>query len=247
MLKRIVAVALALAGSQAALAADAATEARIRTAIQELVQGTQIEAITESRVPGFFEVTLGGQVVYVSSDGKYLLSGALWDVAAKKNLTDARYAEIRKGALDAVGKDKRIVYAAKEPKHVVSVFTDIDCGYCRRLHQQMADYNKAGITVEYLFFPRAGVGSDSFNKAVSVWCAADRNQALTQAKNGDTIENKTCTNPIGEEFELGRKIGISGTPAVITGDGTQIGGYLTPEQMVARLDQLKAEGKAKAN
>jgi thiol:disulfide interchange protein DsbC len=245
MFKRIAAVALVLAGPQAQ-AADAATEARIRTAIQDLVQGTQIESIADSRVPGFYEVTLGGQVVYVSADGKYLLSGALWDVAAKKNLTDARYAEIRKAALEGVGKDKRIVYAAKEPKHAVTVFTDIDCGYCRRLHQQMADYNNAGITVEYLFFPRAGLGSDSFNKAVSVWCAADRNQALTQAKNGDTIETKTCTNPIGEEFELGRKIGIAGTPAIITSDGTQIGGYLTPEQIVARLDQLKTEG-GKAN
>lgn len=245
MFKRIAAVALVLAGPQA-LAADAATDARIRTAIQGLVQGTQIESIAESRVPGFYEVTLGGQVVYVSGDGKYLLSGALWDVAAKKNLTDARYAEIRKAALEGVGKDKRIVYAAKEPKHAVTVFTDIDCGYCRRMHQQMADYNNAGITVEYLFFPRAGLGSDSFNKAVSVWCAADRNQALTQAKNGDNIETKTCTNPIGEEFELGRKIGIAGTPAIITTDGTQIGGYLTPEQIVARLDQLKTEG-GKAN
>jgi thiol:disulfide interchange protein DsbC len=128
----------------------------------------------------------------------------------------------------------------------VTVFTDIDCGYCRRLHTQMADYNNAGISVEYLFFPRAGLGSESFTKAVSVWCAANRNEALTHAKNGDAIENKTCDNPITEEFELGRKIGIAGTPAVIADDGTQIGGYLTPEQMVARLDQLKAEG-TKAN
>lgn len=242
MFKRIAAVALALAGTQA-MAADQATQARIKESIKDLVQGTTIEQVTESKVPGFYEVTLGGQVVYVSADGKYLLSGALWDVAAKRNLTDSRYAEIRKSALAGVGKDKRIVFPAKDQKHSVTVFTDIDCGYCRRLHQQIADYNNAGITVEYLFFPRAGLGSESFNKAVSVWCAADRAQALTHAKAGDALENKTCDNPITEEFELGRKIGVAGTPAIIAADGTQIGGYLTPEQMVARLDQLKTEGQ----
>lgn len=245
MLKRIAFLALALVGSQA-YAVDDATQTRIKESIKELVQGTTIESIAESKVPGFYEVTLGGQVVYVSHDGKYLLSGALWDVPGKKNLTDLRYAEIRKSALSGVGKDKRIVFAAKEPKHTVTVFTDIDCGYCRRLHTQIADYNNAGITVEYLFFPRAGLASDSFNKAVSVWCAADRNQALTHAKNGDAIDAKTCDNPITEEFELGRKIGVAGTPAVIASDGTQIGGYLTPEQMVARLDQLEGE-KGKTN
>ena len=246
MLKRIAAVALALAGTQA-LAADAATEAKIRESIKDLVQGTTIESIKDAQVPGFYEVTLGGQVVYVSADGKYLLSGALWDVAAKKNLTDARYAEIRKSALSGVGKDKRIVFAAKQPKHSVTVFTDIDCGYCRRLHQQIADYNNAGITVEYLFFPRAGLDSESFTKAVSVWCAADRNSALTHAKNGEALETKTCENPVTEEFELGRKIGVAGTPAVSASDGTQIGGYLTPEQMVARLDQLEGEKGGKTN
>ena len=239
MFKRIVAVALALAGTQA-VAADQATQARIKESIKDLVQGTTIEQVTESKVPGFYEVTLGGQVVYVSADGKYLLSGALWDVAEKRNLTDARYAEIRKSALSGVGKDKRIVFPAKEQKHSVTVFTDIDCGYCRRLHQQIADYNNAGITVEYLFFPRAGLGSESFNKAVSVWCAADRNQALTHAKAGDALENKTCDNPITEEFELGRKIGVAGTPAIIAADGTQIGGYLPADAMRLQLDALAA-------
>ena len=125
MFKRIAAVALLLVGPQA-LAADAATEARIRTAIQDLVQGTQIESIADARVPGFYEVTLGGQVVYVSSDGKYLLSGALWDVAAKKNLTDARYAEIRKAALESVGKDKRI---ARVTMRAVSPLADFSFDY----------------------------------------------------------------------------------------------------------------------
>lgn len=242
MFKHIAAVALLAAGS-GAHAAEGSVEQTVRTSIKDLVQNAQIDSVSPSAMPGFQEVVLGGQVLYVSNDGKYLLSGAMWDVAKKQNLTDLRFAQLRKDALASLGEDKRIVYKAKDPKHRVTVFTDIDCGYCRKLHQQMADYNNAGITVEYLFFPRSGVGTESFKKAVAVWCAADRNDALTQAKNGVALENKTCANPVTEEFELGRKIGVSGTPAIITDDGTQIGGYLTPEQMLARLDQLKAGAK----
>jgi len=224
------------------LAADPA-EQKVQDAIKTLVPDARIDSITRSELPGFYEVVLGGQPLYVSADGRYLISGALWDIGAKRNLTEARLAGLRKSTLDAVGADQRIVYPASQPKHVITVFTDIDCGYCRRLHQQMAEYNNAGITVEYLFFPRAGIGSESYDKAVSVWCASDRNAALTKAKNGEAVENKTCPNPIASQFDLGHKVGVSGTPAVIAEDGTQIGGYLTPEQMIARLDQIKASAK----
>lgn len=225
------------------LAADPA-EQKVQDAIKTLVPDARIDSITRSELPGFYEVVLGGQPLYVSADGRYLISGALWDIGAKRNLTEARLAGLRKSTLDAVGADQRIVFPASQPKHVITVFTDIDCGYCRRLHQQMAEYNNAGITVEYLFFPRAGIGSESYDKAVSVWCAADRNAALTKAKNGEPLENKTCANPIASQFDLGHKVGVSGTPAVIAEDGTQIGGYLTPEQMIARLDQIKAGAKS---
>ena len=233
-------LALAAGGT---LAADPA-EQKVQDAIKTLVPDARIDSITRSELPGFYEVVLGGQPLYVSADGRYLISGALWDIGAKRNLTEARLAGLRKSTLDAVGADQRIIYPASQPKHVITVFTDIDCGYCRRLHQQMAEYNNAGITVEYLFFPRAGIGSESYDKAVSVWCAADRNAALTKAKNGEPLENKTCANPIASQFDLGHKVGVSGTPAVIAEDGTQIGGYLTPEQMIARLDQLKASAKS---
>ena len=229
-------------GAGGASAADPA-EQKVRDAIKTLVPDARIDSVTASDLPGFYEVILGGQPLYVSADGRYLMSGALWDIGAKRNLTDARLAGLRKGALDGVGANERIIYPASQPKHVITVFTDIDCGYCRRLHQQMAEYNNAGITVEYLFFPRSGIGSESYDKAVSVWCAADRNVALTKAKNGEAVENKTCTNPIAAQFDLGHKVGVSGTPAVIAEDGTQIGGYLTPEQMIARLDQIKAGAK----
>lgn len=241
MSRLISAILLALAAG-GALAADPA-EQKVRDAIKTLVPDARIDSVTRTELAGFYEVVMGGQPLYVSADGRFLFSGALWDIAGKRNLTEARLASVRKGTLDAVGADQRIVYAATQPKHVITVFTDIDCGYCRRLHQQMAEYNNAGITVEYLFFPRAGIGSESYDKAVSVWCAADRNAALTKAKNGEPLENKTCANPIASQFDLGHKVGVSGTPAVIAEDGTQIGGYLTPEQMIARLDQIKASAK----
>jgi thiol:disulfide interchange protein DsbC len=186
-------------------------------------------------------VALQGQIVYVSEDGKYLIQGSVYDIAAKADLTEASRAVKRRAALKGMGADKRIAYSPSKAKHTVTVFTDIDCGYCRRMHQQMSEYNQLGIAVEYMFFPRAGVGSESFDKAVSVWCAADRAKALTDAKAGTALDKKECANPIEEEYALGNRIGISGTPAVIATDGTQLGGYLPPEQLLQRLDQLTAK------
>lgn len=237
---KVLFAATALLAAGSTLAQDGADE-RVRAAIKALVPEAKVDQVEKSVLPGFYEVVMGGQVIYVSGDGKYVVSGVVWDAAARKNLTEARYAGIRKAALANVPADKRIIFPAKNAKYSVTVFTDIDCGYCRRLHQEMAQYNNLGITVEYLFYPRAGKGSEAWNKAVSVWCADDHNGAMTAAKNGEPIPNKTdCSNPVEADYDLGQKIGVSGTPAVITADGTQIGGYLPPDQMLARLQQLEA-------
>lgn len=222
-------------------AAGDASDAQARAAIQSLVPGAKIDSMAEAKLPGFYEVMLQGQIVYVSQDGKYLVQGSVFDIASKTDITEASRAVQRRDVLKTLGKDKRISYSPASAKHTVTVFTDIDCGYCRRMHQQMADYNKLGIAVDYLFFPRSGVGSESFDKAVSVWCAADRAKALTDAKAGAALDKKECANPIEEEYHLGNKIGVSGTPAVIAADGTQLGGYLPPDQMLQRLDQLAAK------
>jgi thiol:disulfide interchange protein DsbC len=237
---RLLAAALSGALSFSAAAADEG-DAKARAAIQSLVPGATIDSIADAVVPGFYEVVLQGQIVYVSRDGKYLLQGSVYDIAAKTDVTEASRSGLRRKALKDVGPDKRIAYRPEQTKHTVTVFTDIDCGYCRRMHQQMPEYNKLGIAIEYLFFPRAGVGSESFDKAVSVWCAADRAKALTDAKAGAELDKKECANPIEEEYALGNKIGVSGTPAVIAPDGTQLGGYLPPEQLLQRLDQLAAK------
>ena len=212
-----------------------ADNAKVEAAIKSLVPGASIDSIAESQVPGFYQVVLQGQVVYVSADGKYLIQGSVFDIANKTDLTEAARGTLRRAALDAVGPEQRIIYKAPEEKYAVTVFTDIDCGYCRRLHQEIPEYNKRGITIEYLFFPRSGIGSESYDKAVAVWCADDRREAMDTAKAGGNVEKKQCENPIAHDYELGQKIAVSGTPAVFTREGVQLGGYLPPEQMLQRL------------
>jgi len=218
-----------------------ADEEKVQAAIKSLVPNAKIESIADSKINGFYEVVLQGQVVYVSNDGKYLIQGSLFDIANKTDLTEASRAGLRRAELAKVGKQKRIVFPAKDEKYSVTVFTDIDCGYCRKLHNDMAAYNDLGITVEYLFFPRAGMGSESFDKAVSVWCADDQRKAMTDAKAGQPLDTKKCDNPVADDYMLGQKIGVTGTPAVYAADGTQLGGYLPPAQMKQRLDQLAAK------
>jgi thiol:disulfide interchange protein DsbC len=235
---------LTIALAAAAFQVHAADETKIISdAIHSLVPKAQIDSVSPSSLPGFYEVVTGGQVVYVSADGKYLLQGSLYDLANKRDLTDARLSSIRKELVDKMPKSKRIVFAPKDPKYTVSVFTDIDCGYCRKLHTDIAKYNEQGIAVEYMWFPRSGPGTPSYDKAVAVWCSADRNKAFTEAKAGMDPKPAKCENPVSEEFELGQRIGLNGTPAVFAADGTQLGGYLTAEAMRQRLDSLASPPK----
>lgn len=222
----------------ACASASRADEATVRAALDSLVPGVKPDRIAPAPMPGFSEVTLSGQVLYVSDDGKLLIQGSVYDIAERRDLTELARAEVRKGLLAKADGEHSITFAPEKPEYTVKVFTDIDCAYCRRLHQQIADYNRLGIAVQYLFFPRAGIGSDSYDKAVTVWCNADRRDALTRAKAGEELPKAECDNPVDEDYELGRQVGLSGTPAIYTSEGIQIGGYLAPEQMRQRLDQL---------
>jgi thiol:disulfide interchange protein DsbC len=222
-------------------APDTAAEAAVRKAVTALAPNTKIESMRPAPIAGMTEVNAAGQTVYVTNDGKYLVSGSILELATKRDLTELTRAAMRRTALKGVTASQMIVFAPAHPKYTVTVFTDVDCAYCRKLHSQIADYNKAGIAVDYLFFPRAGIGSESYNKAVSVWCAADRHQALTDAKKGLPLPKATCVNPITQDYELGRRFGFEGTPAVYTADGTAIGGYLPPDAMRAKLDELAAK------
>jgi len=216
-----------------------ADEDAVRTVIKKAMPSLKIDSITASEAKGLFEVTVGANIIYVSEDGKYLLQGHLIDIAAKKDLTEARLGEARKQALADIGKDNMIIFKPKESKYKVSVFTDIDCGYCRKLHSELDQYMAQGITIQYLFYPRAGKGSESYKKAISVWCADDRNAALTLAKSGGSLEQKECKNPIDKHMELAQKFEVRGTPMIVTENGTVLPGYVPADRLVTVLKDEK--------
>jgi thiol:disulfide interchange protein DsbC len=236
--------AQAKASAPAKPAPAAAGDAALRAAILKAVPGAEITSIKPSPIPGYREVAINGRIVYVSADGKYLVQGSLIELSSRDNLTAASEAVIRRADLDAVPRDRRIIFSPPNPKFRITVFTDIDCGYCRKMHTQIAEYNKAGISVEYLFFPRSGPNTDSFTKAISVWCSSDRRKALTDAKADRQVPRKTCANPIAMDYELGRRIGVDGTPAIYAPDGTQIGGYVAPAEMLVRLERQATKSLA---
>lgn len=219
-------------------------EARARDAVRRINPQVRIDQIHPAPLRGFQEVIVGGQVIYVSDDGKYLMQGTLYDIDARKDLGEASLARVRKELLKTIPRSDRIVFAPANPKYAVTVFTDIECGYCRKLHSEIADYNKQGIAIEYVAFPRMGLGSEDFRKMVAVWCAADPKKALTDAKNDRPIPMKNCTNPVTMQFNLGQRMGLTGTPMILAEDGTQLGGYVPPVQLRAALDKLAGKPAA---
>lgn len=223
-------------------AADSPADTAARNALHSLVPQAKIDVVEASPLSGYRQVIVGGQLVYVSDDGKYLLQGSMLDTRTKRDVTAERLAVKSKEMVDAVPLSKRIVFAPAKPKYKVTVFTDLDCGYCRKLHSQIAEYNKRGIEVDYLFFPRTGIGSPSYDKAVSVWCAKDRKAAFTAAKSGVDPKPLKCDNPVAAQFTLGTQVGVDGTPAIFAPDGTRIGGYLAPDQLLSKLQSMGAPG-----
>ncbi|MDI1254236.1 DsbC family protein [Thermomonas sp.] len=222
------------------------SEARVRDALTKLNPRIGIDRIGPAPFPGFREVVASGQVVYVSDDGRYLFQGGLLDIDKRKDLSEAAMSKVRTEVLKAMPVSDRIVFApVGKPKHTVVVLTDIECGYCRKFHSQIADYNKLGIEVQYMAFPRAGIGSPDFQKMVAVWCADDRRKALTDAKNDHVVAMKTCANPVTMQHAAGTRMGLTGTPMILTPDGVMLGGYLPPEALQQRLDQLDAEHAAR--
>ncbi len=214
--------------------------AAITRALTELAPNIQITAVADSPIPGLYEVTVGRRVVYVTGDGQYLVDGMMLRTTDRINLTEERHNGLRMQALESMPADERIIYPAADRKYKVTVFTDIDCGFCRKLHQEMADYNASGIEIDYVFFPRGGQRTPGFQKAVSVWCADDRNLAMDQAKAGQEMPVRECDSPINRQYQIGMEIGITGTPALVTEDGTILPGYVPAAELRGRLDQMAA-------
>jgi thiol:disulfide interchange protein DsbC len=209
-----------------------------RALIAAKLPGVKLTDVTASPVAGLYEVNLDGSLAYVTADGKYLISGDLYDVGSRTNLTDVRRSATRMQMLASMKEDQMIVFSPKTVKHTITVFTDVDCTYCRKLHSQIAEINKLGIRVRYVAYPRSGPGSDTWQRMEAVWCAKDRNVAFTQAQLGGNVERsaKCGSNPVAKQFALGESFGVRGTPSIVTETGELIGSYLPPDQLAAVLD-----------
>ena len=200
-----------------------------------------VNKISKSPMKGMYEAEMqSGEVLYVSADGQHFVFGQLFKVEDKRivNLTEARGNERRKSELDKVNAEELLVYKATGDKRkaTVTVFTDIDCGYCRKLHQEMTKMNELGIEVRYAAFPRAGIGSNSFKKIASVWCNDKPLDAMTKAKNGEAVPENVCDgNPVAKQYEWGKVMGVNGTPAIVGEDGTLFPGYMPAEKLAASL------------
>jgi thiol:disulfide interchange protein DsbC len=245
MFNKFLSAIVLIAAVASAHAADS-SEKVVRDAMHSLLPMTKVDEVLKSDLPGFYEVVVSGQVVYVSADGKYLLQGNLYNVAQKKDLTAARVAVMREQAVQRLPDAKKMVFTPEHPKHTITVFTDVDCPYCRQFHKQIAEYNRQGIAVKYVLFP-LDIHPGADKKAVAVWCSPDRNVAYTAAMNGQDPGTGTCANnPVSETKALAVSIGINATPTVLAEDGTSVdlGKATTPEALAAELDRLAAAATA---
>ncbi len=223
----------------AALFACAAVQAEEdpRAAIAEMLPGIEADDVRESPVDGIYEVTLGAQVVYVSGDRRYLFKGDIIDLTTNESLTEARRDELRRTQLASIDESSMVSFGPADAEHTITVFTDVDCTYCRKLHQEMAQFNDKSIRVRYLFYPRHGPGSEGWIKADAVWCAEDQQAAMTRAKRGERIEGKDCgATPVASHYELGNRVGVRGTPAILLDTGQLISGYVPANELATYLN-----------
>ncbi len=231
-------------GSSTLFAAETSKVKEINKALSKISPDLSADAITETPVSGIYEVEVGAEIMYISGDGNYMFQGDLIDLNQMSNLTETRREKSRGKLIANLKEEEMIIFAPEKTKYTVTVFTDIDCGYCRKMHREMDDYNKLGIAIRYLAYPRSGVGTESYLKSVSAWCADDRKAAMTAAKTGKKIENNKCdNNPVQKHMEIGEMIGVRGTPSMVLEDGTFIPGYVPAERLHKVLEMSSASEK----
>ena len=236
---RTIVVVVLLLLSVAYRAAQAAGDVppALSARLEVLAPGMKPDRVAETALSGMYEVRFGSIIVYLSDDGRYMLRGDLIDLDTGRNVTETARQSVRAEAVGELGESSMIVFAPNSVKHTITVFTDVDCPYCARMHRQMADYNRLGIAIRYTAFPRAGVGSPTWDKMVSVWCAQDQQSAMTDAKAGVAVEPARCDNPVERHYEAGKAIGVTGTPAIVLESGRLIPGYVPPDELLDRLDE----------
>ena len=232
----------ALAGLLLALAPNAATAQQVEIppnllpALQQLLPGAVADEIGRAPIEGFYQIVVGAEIIYLSADGRYVVRGDFIDLVENRNLTEARRRQARLELIASLG-DTSIVFSPEHVTHSVNVFTDVDCGFCARLHSQIAEYNALGIEVRYLAYPRAGVRSASYDKTVSVWCSDDPRKAIGDAKFGRRVEPRACKNPVKDHYITGQLVGVSGTPTIVLESGALVPGYIPPADLLKYLER----------
>jgi thiol:disulfide interchange protein DsbC len=223
-------------------AAPADQPADPRAALLKLLPaGAKLEDLRPSPIPGMYEFMQGAEISYLTADGKYFLDGNVYDMSTRENLTEALRTRARLAMISAVPESEMLIFGPKNPQYTITVFTDVDCAYCRQLHSEMAELNRLGVRVRYMFYPRTGPNTESWKKAEVVWCSSNRNEALTRAKLGAKLDmSKTCSaTPVAREYALGQSIGVRGTPAIVTENGDYIAGYMPPRELVQQIKDLQ--------
>ncbi len=198
----------------------------------------RIDGVADSPIDGLLQLYTNKGLFYASKDGNYFLQARIFDV--KDGISDVTETALKDMRLHGIEEfaTSAIEFKAEDEKYVVNVFTDTTCGYCRKLHNEMSVLNDLGITVRYLAYPRAGIGSDSFRDTVSVWCSENPQEAMTKAKAGQQIARTSCQNNVADHYNFGRQVGVTGTPNIILPDGTMIPGYQPANVLLQSLQQI---------
>lgn len=215
--------------------ADEQVEARLVKSLQQVFPDIDISRVNSTPIDNLYEVMIGSDVVYITGDGRYVLKGDLIDMQERRNLSEDLRSQSRADLLKKIPESEYIEFAPKNSKDIIYVFTDVDCSYCRKLHKDVPELNENEITVRYLAYPRSGVGSSTYQKMINVWCAEDRPQALTDAKNGRPAKASDCKNPVAHQHALGREMGVRGTPAIFLESGRAVPGYMPPDELLRVL------------
>ena len=209
----------------------------VESTFDQLIPGVEAKNIIAAPLPGWYQGQIGSRLFYVSADARFLLDGQIFDLNSQQNLTEAALNGVRQELLRGVDESTMVVFKAPKERYQITVFTDVDCGYCRKLHNSMAAYHDRGISVRYLAYPRAGMGSKTAQIMQSAWCADDRAGALTLAKQGLPIESIDCTNPVAQHYQLGNDLGVNGTPAILFDSGQLVPGFMAAPQLLKMLEK----------
>jgi thiol:disulfide interchange protein DsbC len=213
-----------------------------RIAIAARIPGATPDQLRATPIPNIYELSRGADVAYVTTDGKYAISGDLIDLPHDKDLTEEHRRDVRLKEIREIPESDMLIFGPRDARYTVTVFTDVDCAYCRELHSQIADYNRLGIRVRYLFYPRTGPNTSSWTKAEQVWCSDNRNDALTRAKLDQPLKAKPCANnPVARDYALGKSFGVEGTPSIVTPNGELIGGYMPPTELLEELKKAQKQ------